>query len=60
MTYRFSLLPWGLLAIGAFAVGCSHKAAEALEERPAAAKIHVETTLATEQGAAAGRCVASL
>ncbi len=52
MTYRFSLLPWGVVAVGtlsAFVGGCTHKAAEALEETSAAAKIHVETTLASEQ-----------
>jgi RND family efflux transporter MFP subunit len=37
------------LALGLFAAGCAHKSAAALEETPSAAKIHVQTALASEQ-----------
>lgn len=37
------------VAFGILALGCTHKSAEAVEEKPAAAKIHVQTAIAAEQ-----------
>jgi membrane fusion protein (multidrug efflux system) len=50
MSQRFRLIPSGLLvALGLFVAGCSHKTAEAVEEKAALAKVHVETALVSEQ-----------
>jgi membrane fusion protein (multidrug efflux system) len=38
-----------LVASGLLAPGCSHKPADALEEKPATPKIHVQTVVAAEQ-----------
>jgi membrane fusion protein (multidrug efflux system) len=40
---------WLVVVFGLLAPGCTHKTAEAVEEKPVAAKVHVQTVVAAEQ-----------